>query len=68
MTEGSAIQLPQTTLKSMIDQTLFAVATTDSKPVHTGSMFDVDEEGSPLFRWMDTAWPCSREKVKIASR
>ena len=32
----------------MIDQTLFAVATTDSKPVHTGSMFGVDEEGITL--------------------
>lgn len=33
--------LPEGTLKSMIDQTLFAVATTDSKPVHTGSLFDI---------------------------
>jgi len=40
---GEAVELPQDVLKSMIDQTLFAVATTDSKPVHMGSLFDMDE-------------------------
>jgi DNA polymerase-3 subunit beta len=41
--EGQGITLPQATLKSMIDQTLFAVATSDTKPVHTGSLFDMKE-------------------------
>lgn len=35
--------LKQGVLKSMIDQTLFAIATTDSKPVHTGSLIDVKD-------------------------
>ena len=35
--------LKQGVLKSMIDQTLFAIATTGSKPVHTGSLFDVKD-------------------------
>ena len=35
--------LKQGVLKSMIDQTLFAIATTDSKPVHTGSLFDIKD-------------------------
>ena len=35
--------LKQGVLKSMIDQTLFAVATTDSKPVHTGSLFNIKD-------------------------
>lgn len=39
--EGQGLNLPQASLKSMIDQTLFAVATTDTKPVHTGSLFDI---------------------------
>lgn len=39
--EESSIVMAQGILKSMIDQTLFAIATTDSKPVHTGSLFDV---------------------------
>jgi DNA polymerase-3 subunit beta len=39
---GSGITLPQSVLKSMIDQTLFAVSLTDTKPVHTGSLFDME--------------------------
>lgn len=41
VTDGTGISLPQATLKSMIEQTLFAVAATDTKPVHTGSLFDM---------------------------
>ncbi|HPR39393.1 MAG TPA: DNA polymerase III subunit beta [Oscillospiraceae bacterium] len=38
--DGSAsITFKQDTLKSMIDQTIFAVAVNDFKPVHTGSKF-----------------------------
>lgn len=29
-------------LKSMIDQTIFAVAVTDQNPIHTGSLFDIE--------------------------
>lgn len=39
--EGSGIALGQDVLKSMIDQTLFAIALTDAKPIHTGSLFDL---------------------------
>ncbi len=38
--KAKAVKIPQDTLRSMIDQTLFAVATTDSKPVHTGALFE----------------------------
>ena len=38
----SNITLKEGKLKSQIDQTLYAVAVTDSKPVHTGSLFDID--------------------------
>ena len=41
--ESSDLIMKQGVLKSMIDQTLFAVATTDSKPVHTGSLFDIKD-------------------------
>ena len=41
--QQSDLVLKQGVLKSMIDQTLFAIATTDSKPVHTGSLFDVKD-------------------------
>lgn len=42
--KAKAVSIPQETLKSMIDQTLFAVATTDAKPVHTGSLFELKND------------------------
>ena len=42
MQEEQSISLPQHLLKSMIDQTLFAISTNDSKPVHTGSLFQLE--------------------------
>lgn len=39
----SGLKIPQNTLKSMIDQTLFAVAVNDTKPVHTGSLFHLHD-------------------------
>ena len=41
--ERASLCLKQDVLKSMIDQTLFAIATSDSKPVHTGSLFDLGD-------------------------
>ncbi|MEA5010873.1 MAG: DNA polymerase III subunit beta [Angelakisella sp.] len=41
--EASAVTLPQNKLRSMIDQTLFAVATSDAKPVHTGCLFNLEQ-------------------------
>ncbi len=37
------VQMSQGVLKNMIGQTLFAVATTDGKPVHTGSLFEIKD-------------------------
>ncbi len=39
----AGLTLPSSVLKSMIRQTLFAVAQTDAKPVHTGTLFEVEE-------------------------
>lgn len=41
--ETTELQIPQNTLKNMIGQTLFAVAVSDNKPVHTGSLFDLKQ-------------------------
>lgn len=38
----SSILLPERALKSMIGQTLFAVSDNESRPIHTGSLFEVD--------------------------
>ncbi|MGI5962328.1 MAG: DNA polymerase III subunit beta [Lawsonibacter sp.] len=42
--QQNSLALPQSTLRSMISQTLFAVSDNESRPVHTGSLFDVEEE------------------------
>ena len=42
----NSLILPQSRLKAMISQTLFAVSDNESRPIHTGSLFDV--EGSRL--------------------
>lgn len=42
--KAKAVQISQPALKSMIDQTIFAVALTDAKPVHTGSLFELKED------------------------
>lgn len=36
------LALPQNVLKSMINQTIFAISTNDNKPIHTGSLFEVE--------------------------
>ena len=40
-----SVDIRQGTLKAMINQTSFAVSTNESRPVHTGSLFEVDESG-----------------------
>ena len=43
--QQNALVLSQPTMRSMIAQTLFAVSDNESRPIHTGSLFDVDESG-----------------------
>ena len=40
-----SVSIQQRTLKAMINQTSFAVSTNESRPVHTGSLFEVDDQG-----------------------
>lgn len=40
-----SIRLPQRTLRSMIGDTSFAVSTDEVRPIHTGSLFEIGEEG-----------------------
>ena len=39
--DGSALFIQQGKLKSMIAQTIFAVSDNESRPIHTGSLFDI---------------------------
>ena len=41
----NSLILPQSKLKSMISQTIFAVSNNESRPIHTGSLFEVDDSG-----------------------
>ena len=41
----NSLILPQSRLKAMISQTLFAVSDNESRPIHTGSLGEVDSEG-----------------------
>ena len=41
----NSLILPQARLKAMISQTLFAVSDNESRPIHTGSLFEVDSNG-----------------------
>ena len=43
-----SVTLPQKTLKAMIGQTAFAVSTNESRPAHTGSLFEIDDTGLPM--------------------
>ena len=41
----NSLILAQDKLKAMISQTLFAVSDNESRPIHTGSLFEVDDSG-----------------------
>jgi len=40
-----AVSIQQKVLRSMIEETAFAVSTNESRPVHTGSLFEVTDKG-----------------------
>ena len=40
--EKNAVSLPEKTLRAMIQQTCFAVSTNEARPVHMGSLFELD--------------------------
>lgn len=41
----NSLSLPQSKLKAMIAQTIFAVSDNESRPIHTGSLFEADSTG-----------------------
>lgn len=42
LTDSTTLELPSNMLKGMIRQTLFAVGESDSKPIHQGSQFSIE--------------------------
>ena len=42
LTDGTRFSLPENLLSSMIKQTIFAISDDDSKPIHTGTLFEIE--------------------------
>ncbi|MCD7945756.1 MAG: DNA polymerase III subunit beta [Clostridiales bacterium] len=40
-----SFQIKQNSLRDMIERTSFAISQSDARPVHTGSLFDVEQDG-----------------------
>lgn len=59
-----SISMEQGVLKSMIGQTAFAVSTNESRPVHTGSLFEVEENQLTVVSVDGFRLALRREKVK----
>ena len=48
VSQAEYLTLPVSTLKSMIKQTIFAVADADAKPIHTGTLFEIKDNSISL--------------------
>ena len=64
LTDGTIVNLPENMLCSMIKQTLFAVSTDDSKPVHTGTLFEIRNDEIRLVSVDGFRLAIRREKIK----
>lgn len=59
-----SIEIASQTAKSMIKQTLFAVASVDTKPIHTGTLFDIRENEVRLVSVDGYRMAMRTEKIK----
>ena len=66
--DGDAVSLPQDKLRSMVDQTIFAVAQNDAKPVHTGCLFLLEEDQITVVAVDGFRLALRREKVKTEEK
>ena len=56
--------IQQRVLREMISQTLFAVSTNEARPVHTGSLFEIDAQGLTVVSVDGFRLALRREKVE----
>ena len=61
--QQNALTLPQNVLRSMISQTIFAVSDNESRPVHTGSLFEVEGDSLTVVSVDGYRLALRREKV-----
>ena len=64
LSETVSVSLSQSMLKSMINQTLFAISVSDAKPILTGSLFEVSENEITVVSVDGYRMALRREKVK----
>lgn len=64
VSQENAFVLFQKSLKSMIGQTLFAVSDNESRPVHTGSLFEVEGDGVTVVSVDGYRLALRREKIQ----
>jgi DNA polymerase-3 subunit beta len=59
-----SVTMQQKVLKAMIDETSFAVSTNESRPVHTGSLFEIGEGGLTMVSVDGFRLALRREKLE----
>ncbi len=59
------LSIPESTLKHMISETLFAVSHDESKPIHTGSLFDIKDNQLTLVSVDGYRLALRKEPVKV---
>lgn len=64
ITNGTPVEINQGILKSMIRQTIFAVSTSESKPVHTGSLFELSKDNIKIVAVDGYRLALRKEKIK----
>ena len=58
-----AVGIQQKVLRAMIEETAFAVSTNESRPVHTGALFEINEKGLTMVAVDGFRLAVRREKV-----
>lgn len=59
-----SISIRQGTLRAMIEEVAFAVSTNESRPVHTGALFEINEKGLTMVAVDGFRLAVRREKVE----
>ena len=62
--EQYSVSIQQKSLRAMIEETAFAVSTNESRPVHTGALFEINEKGLTMVAVDGFRLAIRREKVE----
>ena len=64
MEDEYAVTIQQKSLRAMIEETAFAVSTNESRPVHTGALFEIGEKGLTMVAVDGFRLAIRREKLE----